>query len=59
MGLAALDSCLTIWHLELFSSDSILRVNGQECFVHLLPSFAPCWGVGRQLLFTDLFGLKP
>lgn len=57
--LGPLDSCLTIWHLELFSPGSSLRVSGQGCFVHLLHSFTPHWGVGRQLLFTHLFGLKP
>lgn len=30
----------------------------QQCFVHLLPSFAPHWGRVRQLLFADLLCLK-
>lgn len=58
MGSALLGSCVTIWHLEPFSSGSSLRVGGQGCFVLLL-SFTPCWEMGRQLLFADLFYLKP
>lgn len=37
---------------------SSLRVDSQGCLVQLLPSSAPHWGTGRQLLFADLFCLK-
>lgn len=59
MGSAPLGSCTTTCCQDTVSPGSSLRAGGMGCLVQLLPSFAPHWGTGRQVLFAHLFCLKP